>query len=122
MTTSARRLLLWGPRVLGVLVGVFLALFALDAMGEGIPALLLHLVPAAGVLLLVAASWRWEWLGGTAFVVLAAAYGGLSWRRGHMDWLLIVSGPLLIVGVLFLLSWRFRKELHAQDSDPGVTA
>ena len=115
MTMSARRLLLWSPRVLGILVGVFLGLFALDAVGEGIPALLLHMVPPAGVLLLVAASWRWEWLGGTAFVVLAAVYGVLAWRRDHLDWLLIVSGPLLIVGLLFLLSWRHHNELHAQN-------
>ena len=119
MTKVARRLLLWGPRVLGILVGVFLGLFALDALDEGIPALLIHLAPAVGVLLVVAASWRWEWLGGTTLVVLAAVYGVLAWRSGHVDWSLIVSGPLLFVGVLFLLSWRHHKELHAQGAGRG---
>jgi uncharacterized membrane protein YccC len=122
MTTSARRLLLWGPRFLGILVGVFLSLFALDALDEGIPALLLHVAPAAAILLVVAAAWRWEWLGGTVFVGLAVVYGVMALRSGHMDWVLIVSGPLLIVGVLFLLSWRHHKELHAQGKDPGVSA
>ena len=117
MGAHARRLLLWSPRVLGILVGIFLGLFALDALDEGIPALLLHVMPAAGVLLLVAVSWRREWLGGTMFVVLGAVYGVLAWRRGHVDWLLIVSGPLLIVGVLFLLSWWHHKELHAKGSE-----
>ena len=122
MTTSARRLLLWGPRILGILVGLFLGVFALDAVDEGIASFLLHTVPAVLLLLVVAASWRWEWVGGTLSLVLAALYGAFAWRRGHVDWLLIVSGPLLIVGVLFLLSWRHHKELHAQGGEPRTTA
>lgn len=112
MTSSPRKLLLWSPRILGILVAVFLGVFALDAFDEGIPAFLLHLAPALLLLLLVALAWRWEWLGGAAFIALAVLYGVPAWARG--DWLLVITGPLLVVGFLFLWSWRHHNELHAE--------
>lgn len=112
MTSSARKLLLWSPRILGVLVSLFLGVFALDAIDEGIPAFLLHLAPAFLLLLVVAASWRWEWIGGAVFITLAVVYGIPAWSRG--EWLLVISAPLLLVGLLFLWSWLHHKELHAQ--------
>lgn len=48
------------------------------------------------------------------FVVLGGVYGLFAWQRGHLDWLLIISGPLLVVGVLYLLSWRHHAEIHAR--------
>jgi hypothetical protein len=111
MTTSAPKLLLWSPRILGILVAVFHGVFALDAVGEGSSALLLHLAPALLLLLVVALSWRWEWVGGAAFITLAVLYGVSAWA--HKEWLPVISGPLLVVGLLFLWSWRRHKELHA---------
>ena len=111
MTSSARKLLLWSPRILGLLVAVILGVFALDSFGEGISAFLLHLAPALLMLPIVALSWRWEWVGAAAFLTLAVLYGVPAWARG--DWLVVISGPLLVVGALFLWSWRHHKELHA---------
>jgi len=112
MTNSARKLLLWSPRILGIVVSLFLGVFAFDALDEGIPAFLLHMAPTLLLLLVVAASWRWEWVGGAVFIILAVLYGVPVWSRG--DWLLVISGPLLLVGLLFLWSWRHHRELHAQ--------
>lgn len=111
MTSSVGRLLLWSPRILGILVSLFLGVFALDALDEGIAAFLLHLAPTLLLLAVVAASWRWEWVGGAVFTVLAVMYGVPAWFRG--EWLVVISGPLLLVGLLFLWSWRHRRELHA---------
>ena len=77
-------------------------LFALDAFGEGIPALLLHLAPAILLLLVVALSWRWPWVGAVVFLALAAFYALNTLHRP--DWILAISGPLSVVGVLFLWS------------------
>jgi len=106
MTASARRLLFWTPRILGIVVALFLAAFALDSFGEGIPALLVHLLPSVLLLSLVASTWRREWLGGSAFILLAAAYAVFAWRRDHADWALVISGPMLVVGLLFIWSWH----------------
>jgi hypothetical protein len=110
MTSYTNKLLLWSPRILGILVALFLGAFALDAAGEGIPAFLLHAAPALLLLAAVAVSWRWQWVGGAVFIALALFYTAIALRR--VDWILIISGPLLVVGVLFIWSWRYHKELH----------
>jgi hypothetical protein len=94
-------------------VGLFLGLFALDAFEPGksfVSALAdfaVHLAPAVIVLAIVAMSWRRPWIGGAAFMLLAAAYAVMA--RSRPDWILVISGPLLIVAMLFLWSWRHQQ-------------
>jgi hypothetical protein len=110
------QLLVWGPRILGIAVSVFLGIFALDAFKGGEPladrliGFAIHLAPAAIVAAIVVLSWRRAWLGGVAFLLLAVAYALAV--RGRLDWMLAISGPLLTVGLLFLWSWRHRQAGH----------
>jgi hypothetical protein len=116
MAITSGRLLLWSPRILGILASVFIGLFALDAFSPGksffeaLPDFLVHLIPAFVLFTLVAASWRWPWIGGVAFIGLAAIFALMV--KGHLDWILAISGPLAVVGVLFLWSWFHHHELH----------
>jgi hypothetical protein len=116
MTKTSAKLLLWGPRALGIAVALFLAMFALDAFdgteqrSQVLIDFTIHLVPAFVLLLIVAASWRREWVGGFAFIALAVAYAFIV--RGRADWILVISGPLSVVGILFLWSWWHRDELR----------
>jgi hypothetical protein len=118
MPMMSERWLLWSPRILGILVSVFIGMFALDAFGPGKPILqvlpdfFIHLIPALTVLGLVALSWRREWIGGLACIALAVMYA-LSVGSRHTDWVLLISGPLLVVGALFLWSWQHRRLLGA---------
>ncbi len=118
MATTSRRLLLWGPRILGTLVSLFIGIFALDAFSQGapffeaLPDFLVHLMPSFVLLAVVGASWRSEWIGGLVFIGLALLYP-LTMARGHLDWMLVISGPLMVVGALFLWSWHHRREGHA---------
>jgi hypothetical protein len=113
--TRQSLLLLWSSRILGIAVSVFLSLFALDAFEPGLPlaralpGFAIHLLPAAVILMIVALSWHRPWIGGVAFVLLAAAYAMTVNFR--LDWVLAISGPLLIAGVLFLWSWRHQRQL-----------
>ena len=110
MTKSSSPLLLWSPRILGILVAVFIGIFALDAVNEGAAAFLIHLIPALFLLLTVALAWRRPWLGGLIFVALAVYYA--TSVSGHLDWVLAIAGPLLVVGVLFLWSWLRLRVRH----------
>lgn len=118
MITTSGRLLLWSPRILGILVSLFIGMFALDAFGQGkplfeaLPDFVVHLIPAFVLLALVGASWRWEWIGGVAFIGLAVFYA-MTMAREHLDWMLVISGPLMVVGALFVWSWRHHGELRA---------
>ena len=117
MTDTTTQVLLWAPRLLAMALCLFFGLFALDAFSAGKPpgqALLdfaIHLIPAATVLVLVLLSWRREWIGGIAFIGLAALYAAIN-SRGRLDWTLAISGPLLVIGLLFLWSWSSRSHLR----------
>jgi len=110
MTTSDRVALL-APRVLGLAVAGFLALFALDAFSDGLPLpqaignAAVHLIPAAIVLAVVVLAWRSPVIGAAGFLVSAALYAWMT-PRAHLDWIAVISGPLAIVGVLYFWSWR----------------
>ena len=108
--TTINRVALIAPRVFGLAVVGFLALFALDAFTEGQPlplaigGAIVHLIPAAIVLAVVVLAWRWPLLGAAGFLAAAALYAWIA-PRGHLDWIAVISGPLTIVGVLYLWSW-----------------
>ena len=118
METTSDKLLLWSPRILGILVSLFIGLFALDSFSEGkpirqaFPDFLVHLIPAFALLGLVAASARRPWIGAVAFIGLAAVYAG-TMSKGRLDWMLAISGPLLVVGALFMWSWLRRRTVQS---------
>ena len=101
--------IVWTPRVLGILIVLFVSAFALDAFSDSQPfgkALVdfgVHLVPALILVGIVLLAWRWPWVGAAAFTTLAVVYALNSPR---LDWSLLIAGPLLVVGLLFLWSWR----------------
>jgi hypothetical protein len=71
-----KRLIFWTPRILNILVAVFISIFALDVFGEGygfwgtMEALLMHLIPTAIILVVLIASWRCGWIGAVIFPLL----------------------------------------------------
>jgi len=118
MKRPVKRLLFWAPRILCILFAVFVSLFAFDVFGEGygfwgtMLALLMHLIPTFVILIILAISWRWEWVGGILFIALGVLYLVTSWGRFHWSAYLLISGPLFLVGVLFLINWRYRAEVR----------
>jgi hypothetical protein len=124
--TTKHILLQWSPRILGIAVALFLGLFALDAFQPGRPLaraladFAMHLLPAAMVLAIVVLAWHRPWVGGVSFVLLAAAYALTA--RYRIEWIVAISGPLLIVGVLYLWSGGTeildRSEAESFNSQP----
>jgi hypothetical protein len=116
MTAYSRRALFWAPRVLGILFAVFISLFALDVFEEGygfwntLLALTMHLIPTAIVAAVLVVAWRWEWVGAVLFAATGVFY--MATALQHPDWALIISGPLFLIAVLFLINWLKRTELH----------
>ena len=119
MKKSLKQWLVWMPRILGILFAILLSLFALDVFGEGhgfwktILALLIHLIPTGIVLVALAIAWRWEWAGALLFIGLGALYLVMAGGRFHWSVCVMISGPLFLVGGLFLLNWRFRAQLRS---------
>lgn len=120
MRKPLQRLLFWTPRILCLLFATFLSVFALDVFDEGygfwktILALLVHLIPTWIILIVLAFSWRREWVGAILFTALGVLYPVLFWGRFVWYVYLLMSGPLFAVGGLFLVNWLLRRELRAR--------
>jgi len=116
MTNLSGRLLIGCPRILGILAALYLGIFALDAIDEGIMAFLLHLVPTFVLLLIVVLSWRRPWIGGILFIVLSVLYSVPAWARGVWNWGIFV--PLLVIGLLYLWSWNYNRRSQVKEGSP----
>ena len=119
-----KELIFWLPRVLTILFALFLSLFALDVFGEGLGfwqtalALFIHLIPTWIILIVLAVSWRWEWVGTILYVALGVLYAYFAVGRSHPEWTLVISAPLFLVGGLFLLNWLCRKQIRTSVEAP----
>jgi hypothetical protein len=117
MNTTTRLALLWTPRVLGILFAAFISIFALDVFEGGfrfpdtLIALAMHLIPTLLVVITLVAAWRWAWVGAVVFFGLAVLY--VVWAWGRFPWFTYaaISGPLAVMGGLFLLNWVLRAQM-----------
>ena len=112
MTKTGGALALWAPRVAGMAMALFLALFAFERFNgrsftESLPASLIGLAPALIVFATVAVAWRNPIAGAGGFAVLALAYAAVA--RARLDWVVVISGPLAVVAALFVLSARHQS-------------
>lgn len=114
MNKTIRAILFWAPRILGILLAVFISLFSLDVfdMGAGFWAtlggLIVHNIPTLILIVALVIGWRWEWVGAAGFFAFPV---WLLIIRAQGDWLfgLVFIGVPVLVGVLFLVGWVWRK-------------
>lgn len=117
MTLPTKRFIYWTPRILCILFAVLVSLFALDVfnndyeVGKTVLTFSIHLIPTFIILLILILSWRWEWIGGISFIALGIYYIYSSLERFQLSAYLLVSGPLFLIGVLFLINWFKHSEL-----------
>lgn len=118
MSPAAGKLLFWTPRILTIAFILFLGLFALDVFGGGqgfvktALAFLIHLIPNFILLGILIVAWRWEWVGAVLFIGLGIFYLVETWGRFHWSAYAAISGPLFLMGALFLLNWVFREQIR----------
>jgi len=104
----------WVPRVLTLCFACFLALFAVDVVGDGLGVwqtlgvVALHLIPAAIVLVVLAVAWHRELAGAIAYFTLALGYLLVAGGRVHWSAIAVISGSLALLGTLFLIAWLSR--------------
>ena len=121
MKRPLQRLLYWTPRVMCIAFAAFISIFAADVFSEvrgfwqTALALLMHLIPTFVIVAALIVSWRREWIGGILFIVLGVLYVVWAWNKPFARWyvFLMIAGPPVLVGALFLLNWRYRARLGA---------
>jgi hypothetical protein len=122
-------MLRWTPRIGMLLFAAFISLFALDIFGQGyslwetVVGLTMHLLPTFLLLATLALAWRWPAVGGVLVLAVAAVFlvwFGPGWAGMWFLYLLMI-GPLVVTGLLFLADWWLRGEVQ-QSIPPAPTA
>ena len=121
---KSRGWIFWTPRILSIVFVLFLALFSLDVFDSNLGflgtllGLLIHNIPAIILLIILIISWKYEIVGGIAFILAGLLYTTICVVRAIMSspaawymlsWSLIIAGPAFFIGILFLIGW-FRKK------------
>jgi len=112
--------LYWTPRVLAILMLLFMALFSLDVFDEKLGfwgtvlGLLIHNLPVIVLAIVLWASWKKrEFIAAIAFIfiglfflsryIMTAVTNGFEWY--YLSYSLIIVAPLFVIGALFLMNW-----------------
>lgn len=115
----------WSPRILAIIFILFLSLFSLDIFDGNygfwgtIVGLFMHNIPSLILLVILLISWKYEIVGGIAFILAGLLYivslamrifpnPPFEWE--HLFWSLQISGPAFLVGILFLIGWFKKKK------------
>jgi hypothetical protein len=115
MESKLDAMLHWVPRILGLLLVCFIGMFAMDVFGEGfgfwntLLALLIHLIPALVAAAVIAVAWRWEIVGGLLYLAAAVTHAILMGARLRPADVLIIAGPLALVGLMFIADAIYRS-------------
>lgn len=100
----------WLPRVIALLFLAFLVLFSFDVFGmEGTlfqktGGFLVHNIPVIIFALLLVFAWKEEKKGGYLFIVLGIAFTFFFKTYQRIDTFLLISFPVILVGILFILN------------------
>lgn len=115
----------WTPRIMSILFIMFLAMFSFDviepgrSVGDIIIGLIMHNIPVFILIVLLVIAWKHELVGVVTFISAGLLYSGLTvFRAIHseipwylsLSWSLTIAGPAFLVGVLFLLNWKRKRQ------------
>jgi len=120
MKQKISKFLYWTPRIVSIIFIAFLALMSLDIFGNGytfwqtLVGLFMHNIPVFILTIVLIISWKHEWVGGIAFILAGCLYIISALIRTQfqlyvLSWILIVSGPAFVIGILFLIGWKKKR-------------
>ena len=97
------KLLVWIPRVITLIFIIFISMFAFDEKFISF-GFLMHMLPTLLLIGLLIIAWNWATLGGLILLVFGII--SIFFFRTYEDPIvfLIVSFPIFVVGILFILS------------------
>lgn len=121
ITPRLSAFLYWMPRIAGIVIALFVSLFALDVFdGSGsiwmqIGAFIMHALPALLMGGVIALAWRKPLVGFGVFLLAALFFLRFVVRGPILDGLshvLLFSGPMGLIAALFWVNWRWNIQRH----------
>jgi hypothetical protein len=121
---KANKFLFWTPRVLSIILIIFLTLFSLDIFGNGysfweiVLGLFMHNIPSVILIIILIISWKKEIVGAFAFLSGGLAYIGIiinntinsGFELYYLIWVFQISGPAFLIGILFWINWKKKNK------------
>jgi hypothetical protein len=114
----------WTPRILSMIFVLFLALFSLDVFDSCTSffncalGLFMHNIPALILLIVLIISWKYEIVGGIAFILAGLLYivaiitnvfrAEFEWFM--LSWIIQISGIAFFIGIMFLIGWKKKRK------------
>lgn len=123
MNNKVNGYIYWTPRILSILLIIFISIFSFDviepglSLGQIVLGLFMHNIPGIILLVVLIISWKYEIVGGIAYLLAGCMYITLniitSYKSGFQDfaWSLIIAIPTFMIGILFLMNWFNKKRL-----------
>ncbi len=120
MKKNINKFVYWMPRILSIIFILFLSLLSLDVFAENLSfwetalGLFIHNIPALTLLIVLLISWKHEIIGGIVFILAGLLYVFSLLIKPELElymlsWILMISGPAFLIGILFLMNWRMKK-------------
>ena len=105
------KVLYWTPRILGILLILFISIFSFDALEEGIVIWLMNLIPSLLLVVVLLVAWKYELIGGMIYFLLALAFFVETVAvRGQEWWAAsIIAVPVCLIGALFIANAKMKK-------------
>jgi len=122
-STTADLILYYSPRVLAIIFALFLGMFSLDILAmkgdfwKKMAGLLIHLIPSFIIIISLIIAWKKEFMGAMLFFSLALGYILMAWNRQNFTAILLIAGPMILIGTLFLINDKKAKK----EDVPGET-
>jgi hypothetical protein len=119
MPKMSKQILFWTPRILGILFTLFVGMFSLDVfeMGGGIWAILggflMHNLATIVMIVALVLGWRREWAGAIGFFAAGLWFLRMA-NAGDWGFVLVFVGIPVLVAVLFLVGWIYRKQIRVK--------
>lgn len=108
MNRTVERFLYWIPRILGILISLFLIVLSTDVFGEeygfweALGGFLVHLIPAYLVIIALVVAWRWELIGGLLFLAIGLLAIIFFGRGSNFVPSLVLATPPMLTGLFFI--------------------
>jgi hypothetical protein len=119
MPRKTGKFVYWTPRILAILFILFLAMMSLDVFSpdlsvwQMLAGLFMHNIVTLVLIGILIISWRYEIVGGIAFILAGLAYIIMLLRNPFewymLSWSIQIAGPAFLIGILFLIGW-FKKQ------------
>lgn len=83
----------------------------------------MHNIPVFILIVVLCISWRYEIVGGIAFILAGLIYAGLNiitismdgFQWYYLSWIIQISGIAFVIGILFLINWKRKKRKEVKN-------